>query len=256
MLAIYMYRYEFWKTPDDLQYAADRMSGRATWQLYAHGADNALTSCVMTLSSWSLFARIKASLTVSTIHLLIWLLMMSYMTGLQWMKSHWCPHPHHTPVSCRQCLSCVTEHSILSGSPGLRCVIPGTVIQSGAWDGSWFLARNPASGNKDTTFWHWVFPLPNTHLPDATLSAYRYDHRQAEANSNRNTVFIDHHLRSMTSMEILPWSSSSDANGGLINADRASCRYHLGKIRRCTGHSSLNALLSSLLCRSADGSFF
>ena len=24
-------RYEFWKTPDDLQKAADRMSGKATW---------------------------------------------------------------------------------------------------------------------------------------------------------------------------------------------------------------------------------
>ena len=27
-------RYEFWNTPEDLQNAADRMSGRATWQLY------------------------------------------------------------------------------------------------------------------------------------------------------------------------------------------------------------------------------
>ena len=32
-------RYEFWKTPDVLQNTADRMSGRATWQLYAHEAE-------------------------------------------------------------------------------------------------------------------------------------------------------------------------------------------------------------------------
>ena len=37
-------RYEFWKTPGDLQNAADRMSGRATWQLYGHDAERALTS--------------------------------------------------------------------------------------------------------------------------------------------------------------------------------------------------------------------
>ena len=43
-------RYKFWKTPDDLQNAADRMSGRATWQLYAHDADSALTSCAVTRS--------------------------------------------------------------------------------------------------------------------------------------------------------------------------------------------------------------
>ena len=72
MLAISR-RYEFWKTPDDLQYTADRMSGRATWQLYAHDADNTLTSCPVMLSSWSLSACVLASLTVSTIHLLIWL---------------------------------------------------------------------------------------------------------------------------------------------------------------------------------------
>ena len=34
-------RYEFWKTPENLQKAADRMSGKATWQLYAHEADSA-----------------------------------------------------------------------------------------------------------------------------------------------------------------------------------------------------------------------
>ena len=117
-------------------------------------------------------------------------------------------------------------------------------------------AKNPASGNKDTTSWRWVFPLPNTHLPDATLSAWRYDRRRAEANANRNTIFIVRHLRSMTSLEILPISSTSDANGWLINADRTRCRSRLGIIRRCTGRSSLNALISSLMCGSAAGSYF
>ena len=41
-------RYEFWKTPEDLQNAVDRMLGRATWQLYAHEAERALTSCAVT----------------------------------------------------------------------------------------------------------------------------------------------------------------------------------------------------------------
>ena len=76
--------------------------------------------------------------------------------------------------------------------------IPGTVIHSRACDGSWFLAKTLVSGKKDTIFWCWVFPLPNTHLPDAT-HAWRYDRRRAEASTNRNTVFIIHHLRSMTS---------------------------------------------------------
>ena len=121
---------------------------------------------------------------------------------------------------------------------------------------SWFLAKNPASGNKDTTFRHWVFPLPNTHLPDATLSACGYDCHHAEANANRNTVFIVRHLRSMTSSEVLPLSSTFNANGGIINADRTRCRSPLGIIRRCTGRSSLNALISNLMCGSTAGSYF
>ena len=44
-------RYEFWKTPDDLQNTADRMSGKATWQLYAHEADSARTSCAVGTSA-------------------------------------------------------------------------------------------------------------------------------------------------------------------------------------------------------------
>ena len=38
-------RNEFWNSPEDLQNAADRMSGRATWQLYAYEAESARTSC-------------------------------------------------------------------------------------------------------------------------------------------------------------------------------------------------------------------
>ena len=124
--------------------------------------------------------------------------------------------PRILSVSLRYSLSCLTGHNILSGSSGLRRAIPGTVIHSGACDSSWFLAKNPASGNKDTTFWRWVFPLLNKHMPDPTLSAWRHDRRRAEANANRNTVFIVRHLRLMTSSEILPLSSTSDANGGLI----------------------------------------
>ena len=48
-------RYEFWKTPDDLQKAADRMSGKATWQLYAHEAD----------SAWNLMCCHTVKLTIS-----------------------------------------------------------------------------------------------------------------------------------------------------------------------------------------------
>ena len=60
-------RYEFWKTPNDLQNATDRMSGRVTWQLYAHEAERALTSCAVTRSN-SRSAWVYASLTVSMIH--------------------------------------------------------------------------------------------------------------------------------------------------------------------------------------------
>ena len=60
----------------------------------------------------------------------------------------------------------------------------------------------------------------------------------------------------MTSSEILPLSSTSDANGGLINADRTRFRSHLGIIRLCTGCSSLNVLMSGLMCGSAAGSYF
>ena len=37
---------------DPLQNAADRMSGRATWQLYAHEAESARTSCAVKRSYW------------------------------------------------------------------------------------------------------------------------------------------------------------------------------------------------------------
>ena len=150
----------------------------------------------------------------------------------------------------------VVWHNILAGSSRLRWAIPGIVVRSGACDGSWFLAKNPASGKKDTTFWCWLFPLLNTHLPDATLSACKHDRHCAESNANRNTVFIIRDLRPVLSSEVVPLSSTSDANGGLINADRTRCRSHLAIIYHCTGRSSLNALMSSLMCRSAAGSYF
>ena len=37
--------------------------------------------------------------------------------------------------------------------------IPGTVIHLRACDGSWFLAKTPVSGKKDTIFWRWVLWL-------------------------------------------------------------------------------------------------
>ena len=71
------------------------------------------------------------------IHLLTRLLMMSFMARFQCMKSRW-RHPWILSVSLRYSL---TGHNILSGSSGLRWAIPGTVIHSRAWDGSWFLAK-------------------------------------------------------------------------------------------------------------------
>ena len=93
-------RYEFWKTPDDLQNAADRMSGSATWQLYAHEAESALTSCAVT-RSYCRSAWVYASLTVSTIHRLMWLLMISLMLRFQCMNIHWRPPGFFQSPVCR-----------------------------------------------------------------------------------------------------------------------------------------------------------
>ena len=103
-----------------------------------------------------------------------------------------------------------------------RYTIPGTVIHSGACVGSWFFARKPGSGSRDTTSWRWVFPLANTHLPGAILNACRYERRLAEANANRNKHLSVRHFRGMTSSEDSPSSSLWDVNGGLIN--RSSTR--------------------------------
>ena len=51
-------------------------------------------------------------------------------------------------------------------------------------------------------------------------------------------------------------SSTSNVNGGLTKADSTRCTSHLGIIRRCTECSSLNALMSRLMCESAAGSYF
>ena len=105
---------------------------------------------------------------------------------------------------CDFSFNCLTGHSILSASIGFKWAIPGTVIHSGACVGSWFFARKPGSGNRDTTSCRCVFPLANTHLPGPTLNACRYDSRLAEANANRNTHFMVCHFRGMTSSEDSP----------------------------------------------------
>ena len=111
-------------------------------------------------------------------------------------------------------------NSILSGSVGFKWVIPGTVIHLGACVGSWFFAKKPGSGSRDTTSWRCVFPLANTHLPGAILNACRYERRLAEANANRNTHFSVRHFRGMTSSEDSPSSSLWDVNGGLSNDNK------------------------------------
>ena len=112
---------------------------------------------------------------------------------------------------CDSSFNCLTGHSILSASIRFKWAIPGTVIHSGACVGSWFFARKPGSGNRDTTSCRCVFPLRNTHLPGATLNACRYDSRLAEANANRNTHFMVCHFRGMTSSEDSPSSSPVSA---------------------------------------------
>ena len=145
-----------------------------------------------------------------------------------------------------------------SASVGFKWAIPGTVIHYGAWFGSWFFARKPGSGKRDTTSCRWVFPLENTHLPGATLNACRYECRLAEANANRNTHFMSailgewHHPRIPRQHR-----SPSDANGGLSNDNSTRWRFHLAiiMILLCTGRFSRKALKSSLMCGSAAGSY-
>ena len=55
-----------------------------------------------------------------------------------------------------------------------------------------------------TTSCRCVFPLANIHLPGATLNACSYERLLAEANANRNTVFMVHHFGGMTSSEDSP----------------------------------------------------
>ena len=143
----------------------------------------------------------------------------------------------------------------LSGSVGFKWAIPGTVIHSGACVGSWFFARKPGSGSRDTTSWRWVFPLANTHLPGAILNACRYERHLAEANANRNTHFNVRHFRGMTSSEDSPSSSLWDVNGGLSKDNKTRWRSHLGMILRCTGRSNRKALTSSLMWGSAAWSY-
>ena len=150
---------------------------------------------------------------------------------------------------------CRTGHNIRFGSVGFKWAIPGTVIHSGACVGSWFFARKPGSGIRDTTSWRWAFPLANTHLPGAILNACRYERRLAEANANRNTHLSVRHFRGMMSSEDSPSSSLWDVNGGLINDNKTRWRSHLGMILCCTGHSSRKTLTSNLMCGSAAGSY-
>ena len=184
----------------------------------------------------------------------MWLLMISLMLRFQCMNICWRP-PRILSVSRMYSFNYLTGHSILSGSVGFKWAIPGTVIHSGACDGSWFFTRKPGSGSRDTTNCRCVFPLANTHLPGAKLNACRYERRIAEANANRNTHFRVRHFRGMTSSKDSPSSSLWDVNGGLSNDNKTRWRSNLGMILHCTGRSSRKALTSSLMCGSAARSY-
>ena len=183
----------------------------------------------------------------------MWLLMITLMLRFQWTNIRWWP-PWRLSKSRRLSFNYLTGHSILSALDGLRWAIPGTVIHSGACDGSWFFGRKRGSSKRDTTSCHWVRPLENAHLPGAMLNALRYEHRLPEANASRITVFMVRHFREMTSSENSPWISHCDANGSLNKNKGTRWRSHLGTILCCTGHSSRKALISSLMCGSAAGS--
>ena len=184
-------RNKFCKTPEDLQNAAARMSGRATWQLYAHEAKRL----------WPHASSHDRTLDQLE-HRLPWQSPWSIgLCGSSWYP--WCcvssvwtyaddappPPPSPPPDSFRvpyvELQLSNRTHSILSGSVGFQWAIPGTVIHSGACVGNWFFASKPGSGNRDTTSCRCVFPLANTHLPGAILNACRYERRLAEANANR-----------------------------------------------------------------------
>ena len=178
------------------------MSGRATWQLYAHEAESARTSC----------SRHTVVLTIS--------LSVGFLDSLHDPSAYVAPRDipdvavpvyEHTltaptgffqsPV-CRASIVKRDKHSlwlcrIQVGNPGHRDPF-------GACVGSWFFVRKPGSGSRDTTSCRCVFPLANTHLPGAILNACRYERRLVEANANRNTHFSVRHFRGMTSSEDFP----------------------------------------------------
>ena len=120
--------------------------------------------------------------------------------------------------------------------------------------GSW--PKNPASGNKVTNFGARYF-LFRIHTCQMRHLAHGDTIVVALKPMLTGTLFSSSAiLDQRCDRKYLPLSSTSDANGGLINADRTKCRSHLGMIQLCTSCSSLNALMSSLMCGSTAGSYF
>ena len=90
-------------------------------------------------------------------------------------------------------------------------------MNSGACEGSWFLARNPASGSTFNSDWLGESPLMKRHLAGATLSACRYDLLLAVANASKNRVFSVRHFNSIPESVELP-SGLVVAKGGFSKA--------------------------------------
>ena len=110
--------------------AVDRMSGRATWQLYAHDVGSALTSCAVTRSNsrsaWCLHdpSAYVAPHDISDVAMTVAPLP---------------PPPPPPPIPPRFFLSPVSRVSTVwqgTVSVGFKWAILGTVIHSGAWVGT------------------------------------------------------------------------------------------------------------------------
>ena len=175
---------------------------------------------------------------------------MSSIDWSQWSR-RWVRPPWILWVSWRYSWCCLTGHSILSGSPGLRWVIPVTRIHCGARSGIWFFARKLACGNRLTTSW---FCTSCVKRQVDKQSACRYDLRRAVARDNRKVVLSVCHFRSMTSS--LGLSIAPSVNGGRINAAKTTERSHWGINFRWVGLSNRKSRSSALIRGSVVRSYF
>ena len=202
-------------------------------------------------SSYSRSALVYASLTTSTNHRLTCVRWMSSINGSQWSR-RWVRPPRILSVSRRYSWSCLTEHNILSNSPGLRWAMPGMRIHWGAWSGNCVFARNPACGNRLTTNWSWTSPRVKRQVD--TQSACRNDLLLAVASANKNVVLSVRHFRSMTSS--LGLSFAPSVNGGRSKAVRTRWRSHWGINLRWTGRANWKLRSRALRRGSVAGSYF